>query len=155
MSTASRRWATTARWTSEARKRNQELWVSDEAPILVGTIAFGMGINKPNVRAVIHLSLPKSLEQYYQEAGRAGRDGEPSDCALLWQKKDAGLLAYFIDEMRNPTGTRALLGVLQRDPALCGRRPVPAPPDLPAFRGNAEMDHLRDVRRLRRRCRSG
>jgi ATP-dependent DNA helicase RecQ len=51
---------------------------------------------------VIHLSLPKSLEQYYQEAGRAGRYGEPADCALLWQRKDAGLLAYFIDEMRDP-----------------------------------------------------
>jgi ATP-dependent DNA helicase RecQ len=88
--------------SSEMRKRNQELWVADEAPVLVGTIAFGMGINKPNVRAVIHLSLPKSLEQYYQEAGRAGRDGEPADCALLWQRKDAGLLAYFIDEMREP-----------------------------------------------------
>jgi ATP-dependent DNA helicase RecQ len=88
--------------TGEVRKRNQELWVSDEAPVLVGTIAFGMGINKPNVRTVIHLSLPKSLEQYYQEAGRAGRDGEPADCALLWQRKDAGLLAYFIEEMRDP-----------------------------------------------------
>jgi ATP-dependent DNA helicase RecQ len=84
------------------RKRNQDLWVSDDARVLVGTIAFGMGINKPNVGAVIHLSLPKSLEQYYQEAGRAGRDGDPADCALLWQRKDAGLLAYFIDQVRGP-----------------------------------------------------
>jgi len=78
------------------RKRNQELWMSGEARVLVGTIAFGLGINKPDVRAVIHLSLPKSIEQYYQEAGRGGRDGLPADCLLLWRPKDAGLLAYFI-----------------------------------------------------------
>jgi ATP-dependent DNA helicase RecQ len=71
--------------------------MSDEVRVLVGTIAFGLGINKAAVRAVVHLSLPKSLEQYYQEAGRAGRDGLPSDCAVLWQKKDAGLLAHFIE----------------------------------------------------------
>ena len=82
-----------------ARKRNQERWMSDEVRVLVGTIAFGLGINKPGVRAVIHLSLPKSVEQYYQEAGRAGRDGNPADCALLWQKKDLGLLAFFINSM--------------------------------------------------------
>ncbi len=79
------------------RKRNQERWMSDEVRVLVGTIAFGLGINKPGVRAVIHVSLPKSVEQYYQEAGRAGRDGLPADCALLWRKKDLGLLAFFID----------------------------------------------------------
>ena len=84
------------------RQRNQERWMSDEVPVLVGTLAFGLGINKPSVRAVIHLALPKSIEQFYQEAGRAGRDGEPADCALLWQSRDAGLLAYFIEKLSDP-----------------------------------------------------
>ena len=85
-----------------ARRRNQERWMNDEVRVLVGTIAFGLGINKPAVRAVIHTSLPKSIEQFYQEAGRAGRDGLPADCTLLWQPKDAGLLAYFIEKLNDP-----------------------------------------------------
>jgi ATP-dependent DNA helicase RecQ len=88
-----------AKMQSEDRRRNQERWMSDEVPVLVGTIAFGLGINKATVRAVIHLALPKSVEQYYQEAGRAGRDGNPADCVLLWRKQDAGLLGYFANQI--------------------------------------------------------
>jgi ATP-dependent DNA helicase RecQ len=84
------------------RRRNQERWMNDEVRVLVGTIAFGLGINKPAVRAVIHTSLPKSIEQYYQEAGRAGRDGLPADCLLFWRPKDVGLLTFFIDQLKDP-----------------------------------------------------
>jgi len=86
---------------SAARRENQEKWMADEVRVMVGTMAFGLGINKAAVRAVIHLSLPKSVEQYYQEAGRAGRDALPADCFLFWQRKDTGLHAFFIGKIED------------------------------------------------------
>jgi ATP-dependent DNA helicase RecQ len=91
-----------AKMQAEDRRKNQERWMSDEVRVLVGTIAFGLGINKATVRAVIHLALPKSIEQFYQEAGRAGRDGNPADCVLLWRKQDAGILGYFANQISDP-----------------------------------------------------
>jgi ATP-dependent DNA helicase RecQ len=83
---------------SGTRSRNQRLFQNDEAPIVVATIAFGLGINKPNVRFVVNYTLPENVETYYQEIGRAGRDGLRADCLLLFSAADMGLIRYFIDQ---------------------------------------------------------
>ncbi|MEK7158961.1 MAG: RecQ family ATP-dependent DNA helicase [Patescibacteria group bacterium] len=82
------------------RKQVQEDFMENKYKVIVATIAFGMGVDKADIRFVIHLGLPASLENYYQEAGRAGRDGEPSECFLLSNKKDFGLQSYFIQKSR-------------------------------------------------------
>ncbi len=126
---------------AEERARNQELFLRDDVRIICATIAFGMGINKPNVRWVAHHDLPKNLEGYYQETGRAGRDGLPGDCLLLFSGGDIAKQAHFIDAITDPHEQQVARAQLRRivsyaETPACRRR------DLLAYFGESfEIDN--------------
>ncbi|HXC53620.1 MAG TPA: DNA helicase RecQ [Candidatus Limnocylindrales bacterium] len=92
--------------TDKQRSRNQEAFLRDEARVICATIAFGMGVHKPNVRFVVHHDLPKNVEGYYQETGRAGRDGLPAECLLLFRASDAAKQIGFLDDISDPAQRR-------------------------------------------------
>lgn len=110
------------------RSKHQNRFIRGDDVVMVATIAFGMGIDKPNVRFVLHYNLPRSLENYYQEIGRAGRDGERADCLLLFSQADVRTIYHFIDEGA-PTERAGriarlqdLLSYVQTD--VCRRKPL-------------------------------
>ena len=137
------------------RAASQDAFMSGDTPLIVATNAFGMGIDKPDIRTVIHYDLPASLDVYYQESGRAGRDGKPADCILLFQRRDRGLQRFFMAG-RYPTADdfTALVAGLQAasvSDALAIDEIVVAVPGVSASKLRVMLTVLKQARLIRER----
>ncbi len=119
---------------AQTRTKHQDAFNRDEVRVMVATIAFGMGIDKSNTRFIIHADLPKNMEGYYQETGRAGRDGEPAHCLLLYGRGDIPKIRYFIDQMTDEQQRRAALDKLGAMADYACFQCVPSAPGACLFR---------------------
>ena len=133
------------------RARVQDAFMAGDLPIVVATNAFGMGIDRPDVRFVLHYTLPASLEHYYQEAGRAGRDGLPARTALIYSPKDTALHEYFIDnDSPSADELRAVHGLVRQQPRGLSFSDLERELGLPQVKARVAIEQLEAARSIRR-----
>jgi ATP-dependent DNA helicase RecQ len=131
--------------SAKDREHIHELFLADKLDVVVATTAFGMGIDKPNVRFVVHADIPESLDSYYQEIGRAGRDGEPASAVLHYRSEDLGLRKFFSTHSPDPDSLMAVLKILKTAKAPAPKASLAELTGLPARRITGLINQLEEI----------